>query len=87
MPTHSWMTHRKIEYMILRYFYKKLARARASKGTAADRHLCAASGPAARWRSRLPSERTSPLEAHAQWLLDLVAREPDLTLEEIQRRL
>jgi hypothetical protein len=44
MPTHSWMTHRKIEYMILRYFYKKLARARASKGTAADRHFCAASG-------------------------------------------
>ena len=25
----------------------------------------------------------SPLEAHKQWLLDLVAAEPDLTLEEI----
>jgi len=25
-----------------------------------------------------------PLEAHRQWLLDLVAREPDLTLEEIR---
>jgi hypothetical protein len=24
----------------------------------------------------------SPLEAHRQWLLDLVAAEPDLTLEE-----
>ena len=29
----------------------------------------------------------SPLDAHAQWLLDLVAAEPDLTLEEIRERL
>jgi transposase len=29
----------------------------------------------------------SPLQAHAQWLLDLVAKEPDLTLEEIRVRL
>jgi len=29
----------------------------------------------------------SPLEAHRQWLLDPVAREPDLTLEEIRARL
>jgi transposase len=29
----------------------------------------------------------SPLEAHEQWLLDLVATEPDLTLEEIRDRL
>ena len=29
----------------------------------------------------------SPLKAHAQWLLALVAREPDLTLEEIRDRL
>src|ERR1700692_4661372 len=29
----------------------------------------------------------SPLEAHRQWLLDLVAAEPDLTLEEIRTRL
>jgi len=29
----------------------------------------------------------SPLQAHAQWLLDLVAQEPDLTLEEIRVRL
>jgi transposase len=29
----------------------------------------------------------SPLERHKQWLLDLVAAEPDLTLEEIRMRL
>jgi transposase len=29
----------------------------------------------------------SPLEAHKQWLLDLVAAEPDLTLDEIRKRL
>jgi transposase len=29
----------------------------------------------------------SPLKAHEQWLLDLVAAEPDLTLEEIRARL
>jgi transposase len=29
----------------------------------------------------------SPLEKHRQWLLDLVAAEPDLTLEEIGARL
>ena len=29
----------------------------------------------------------SPLEAHKQWLLDLVATEPDLTLNEIRERL
>ena len=29
----------------------------------------------------------SPLETHRQWLLDLVAAEPDLTLEEIRARL
>ena len=29
----------------------------------------------------------SPLEKHKQWLLDLVAAEPDLTLEEIRARL
>jgi transposase len=31
--------------------------------------------------------RRSPLERHKQWLLDLIAREPDLTLEEIRARL
>ena len=29
----------------------------------------------------------SPLEKHRQWLLDLVATQPDLTLEEIRARL
>lgn len=29
----------------------------------------------------------SPLEAHSAWLLDLVAKEPDLTLAEIEQRL
>ena len=29
----------------------------------------------------------SPLEPHADWLLDLVAREPDLTLLELERRI
>src|SRR5437667_454915 len=29
----------------------------------------------------------SPLEKHRQWLLDLVASEPDLTLDEIRVRL
>jgi len=29
----------------------------------------------------------SPLEPHRQWLMDLVAAEPDLTLDEIRRRL
>src|SRR5262249_31607541 len=29
----------------------------------------------------------SPLKAHEDWLLHLVAKEPDLTLEEIRKRL
>lgn len=29
----------------------------------------------------------SPLERHAAWLLELVAREPDLTLAELERRI
>jgi transposase len=29
----------------------------------------------------------SPLKKHEEWLLELVRQEPDLTLEEIQRRL
>ena len=29
----------------------------------------------------------SPLEQHKQWLIDLIAAEPDLTLEEIRARL
>jgi transposase len=29
----------------------------------------------------------SPLEQHKSWLLDLIAKEPDLTLEEVRARL
>src|SRR5262249_28079499 len=42
-------------------------------------------------RAAVPSERfgidAARCERHKQWLLDLVAREPDLTLEEIRARL
>jgi transposase len=48
----------------------------------------------ARWRStgsvaaKLGTGHSrSPLKAHTAWLLSLVRAEPDLTLEEIQRRL
>jgi transposase len=37
-------------------------------------------------RGRVRKSR-SPLEAHAAWLFDLIAQEPDLTLAEIERRL
>ena len=33
------------------------------------------------------SHSRSPLKAHEKWLLDLMAKEPDLTLEEIRDRL
>ena len=38
---------------------------------------------------KVPRKRKSrsPLEAHASWLLDLVARESDLTLDELVQRL
>src|SRR3981189_2053262 len=42
-------------------------------------------GSGAAWPG--PGHSRSPLEAHRQWLLDLVAAEPDLTLEEIRLRL
>ena len=39
-------------------------------------------------RGREASRRSrSPLETHKRWLLDLVAAEPDLTLDEIRARL
>lgn len=47
-----------------------------------ERH--AETGSVSPRRGRKPR---SPLEAHASWLLDLIAREPDLTLAEIERRL
>lgn len=34
-----------------------------------------------------PPARPSPLEAHAAWLLELVAKEPGLTLEQTEQRL
>ena len=36
---------------------------------------------------RRGGQSRSPLEPHAVWLLDLVAREPDLTLAELERRI
>jgi transposase len=36
---------------------------------------------------RRKSKSRSPLEAHASWLLDLIDKEPDLTLAEIVHRL
>jgi len=36
---------------------------------------------------RRGGESRSPLEAHGAWLKDLVAKEPDLTLAEIEQRL
>ena len=47
-----------------------------------------------RWREtgsvkpdKIGAPKRSKLDPHAQWLLDLVKGEPDLTLEEIQARL
>lgn len=49
---------------------------------------------AKRWRETgsfeaksVKGQSRSPLKQYEQWLLDLVRREPDLTLEEIQGRL
>ena len=38
-------------------------------------------------RSLLKRKQRSPLEAHTDWLLDLVGQEPDLTLDQIVARL
>src|SRR5438046_3072988 len=62
------------------------------------RVLNLAPSTAVRWLDRWRSTGTvaakpgnghscSPLKAHAQWLLDLAAKEPDLTLEEIRDRI
>lgn len=47
-----------------------------------------------RWRETgsveaksIKGQSRSPLKRHEEWLLELVRREPDLTLEEIQRHL
>src|SRR5438477_9866824 len=49
---------------------------------------------AKRWRETgsfeaksIKGQSRSPLKKHEEWLLELVRQEPDLTLEEIQRRL
>ena len=67
----------------------------ASRHEAAERFEVSVSS-AVRWMQRFvrfgsvaakPSGgSTSPLEAHAAWLLELVAKHPDLTLDEIVRR-
>jgi transposase len=57
-----------------------LAFRRRSAGSNAGR------GREASRRSLAPASR-SPLETHKRWLLDLVAAEPDLTLDEIRARL
>ena len=65
---------------------------------AAARHFVIGDSTAIRWAKRwretgsvearsVKGQSRSPLKAHEDWLLDLVRREPDLTLEEIQRRL
>lgn len=64
----------------------------------AARVLNLAPSTAVRWLDRWATTGTvaakpgtghsrSPLKAYEQWLLDLVVREPDLTLEEIRDRL
>jgi transposase len=64
----------------------------------AGRHVRVSAATAVRWVqrkartggvSRTPQggRSRSPLEAHAAWLLELVGREPDLTLEQIAARL
>jgi transposase len=68
-----------------------------SRRAAADRFAVSASS-AIRWMAlhdetgsvsarRRGGKSRSPLEPHASWLLELVAKEPDLTLAEIVQRL
>jgi transposase len=65
---------------------------------AAARHFEIGDATAIRWVARYretgrfearsnKGQSRSPLKRHEEWLLELVRREPDLTLEEIQRRL
>lgn len=69
-----------------------------SSRRAAGQRLRVSAATAVRWaekksrtgraeREVLPRKPSSPLEAHADWLLALVNREPDLTLDEIVDRL
>jgi transposase len=73
----------------------------AEKGAAARaaaRHFEIGDSTAIRWVARfretgsvdaksIKGRSRSPLKEHEEWLLALVQREPDLTLEEIQSRL
>jgi transposase len=65
---------------------------------AAARQFAVGDSTAVRWAKRWretgsyeaksnKGQSRSPLRNHKEWLLDLVRREPDLTLEEIQHRL
>ena len=65
---------------------------------AAGRQMAVGESTAVKWVARWRSTGSaaakpgtghsrSPLKAHTAWLLSLVRAEPDLTLEEIQRRL
>lgn len=64
----------------------------------AGRHVRVSAATAVRWAKQVeltgkvsrvvaPRASRSPLEAHGVWLLELVAREPDLTLEQLVGRL
>jgi transposase len=64
----------------------------------AARHFMIGDSTAIRWAKRwretgsvearsAKGQSRSPLKKHEEWLLDLARQEPDLTLEEIQRRL
>ena len=68
-----------------------------SSRRAAGQRLKVSAATAVRWaeqkrrsgraaREVLPRKARSPLEAHAGWLLELVDREPDLTLDQIVER-
>ena len=69
-----------------------------SAARAAARQFVIGDSTAIRWAKRWretgsfeaksnKGQSRSPLKKHEEWLLQLVGREPDLTLEEIQRRL
>jgi transposase len=69
-----------------------------SSRRAAGQRLRVSAATAVRWaeqkkqtgraeRGRVKRQPRSPLEAHADWLLELVGREPDLTLDQVVARL
>ena len=71
---------------------------RGAAARAAARQFVIGDSTAIRWAKRwretgsfeaksIKGQSRSPLKKHEEWLLELVRQEPDLTLEEIQRRL